>query len=272
MRHRVERQPLGDFGADESASRRNLADGRDELGRRTLLREVSRCARADCPHRILMLLVHAEHEDAQLRPFRLDLLDELDTALPRHRHVEQQHVELERAHTLEHAVSVGGLAHDVEVASGKQQLLQPLAQDLMVIRDDDARHADAIGASAGSRTTMVVPSPGALMIDASPPISDARSRRPKRPSEPGLRGACGEKPTPSSRSEEHTSELQSHVNLVCRLLLEKKKNNIYLKPKFMYINMLSPSTLYPSLLLYYYHSLFRYVMLMRSVTTWILYC
>src|SRR5260370_8983890 len=30
----------------------------------------------------------------------------------------------------------------------------------------------------------------------------------------GLRGA---------RSEEHTSELQSHLNLVCRLLLEKKK-------------------------------------------------
>src|SRR5690242_5316885 len=28
---------------------------------------------------------------------------------------------------------------------------------------------------------------------------------------------------PSKRSEEHTSELQSHVNLVCRLLLEKKK-------------------------------------------------
>src|SRR5690242_8060447 len=28
--------------------------------------------------------------------------------------------------------------------------------------------------------------------------------------------------TDLSRSEEHTSELQSHVNLVCRLLLEKK--------------------------------------------------
>src|SRR5207237_7470786 len=27
----------------------------------------------------------------------------------------------------------------------------------------------------------------------------------------------------STRSEEHTSELQSHLNLVCRLLLEKKK-------------------------------------------------
>src|SRR5262249_61978731 len=29
---------------------------------------------------------------------------------------------------------------------------------------------------------------------------------------------------PPSRSEEHTSELQSLTNLVCRLLLEKKKN------------------------------------------------
>src|SRR5256886_8022771 len=30
-------------------------------------------------------------------------------------------------------------------------------------------------------------------------------------------------PSPESRSEEHTSELQSQSNLVCRLLLEKKK-------------------------------------------------
>src|SRR5438034_5132204 len=30
---------------------------------------------------------------------------------------------------------------------------------------------------------------------------------------------------PDVRSEEHTSELQSHSDLVCRLLLEKKKKN-----------------------------------------------
>src|SRR5690242_21104248 len=30
------------------------------------------------------------------------------------------------------------------------------------------------------------------------------------------------------RSEEHTSELQSHVNLVCRLLLEKKKKTSFI--------------------------------------------
>src|SRR5207237_1796582 len=30
------------------------------------------------------------------------------------------------------------------------------------------------------------------------------------------------------RSEEHTSELQSHLNLVCRLLLEKKKIMVHI--------------------------------------------
>src|SRR5260370_7820160 len=40
-----------------------------------------------------------------------------------------------------------------------------------------------------------------------------------------LRARVGEQ-LPLWRSEEHTSELQSHLNLVCRLLLEKKKNSI----------------------------------------------
>src|SRR2546426_1219909 len=36
--------------------------------------------------------------------------------------------------------------------------------------------------------------------------------------------AGGARQQPKNRSEEHTSELQSPCNLVCRLLLEKKKN------------------------------------------------
>src|SRR5438477_8343431 len=44
----------------------------------------------------------------------------------------------------------------------------------------------------------------------------------------------GRQPGTPHRSEEHTSELQSHVNLVCRLLLEKKNtkynNNCNLPP------------------------------------------
>src|SRR2546430_12499958 len=49
------------------------------------------------------------------------------------------------------------------------------------------------------------------------PVRPARGHRPSRPR---ARGALG-------RSEEHTSELQSQSNLVCRLLLEKKKNKLY---------------------------------------------
>src|SRR5690242_20916487 len=61
-------------------------------------------------------------------------------------------------------------------------------------------------------------------------------------------GTTGESPTLShkeheqvvewcvdQRSEEHTSELQSHVNLVCRLLLEKKKKKINEKEREMQI-------------------------------------
>src|SRR5437762_8423007 len=40
-----------------------------------------------------------------------------------------------------------------------------------------------------------------------------------------FRRAAGHRPG-GRRSEEHTSELQSPMYLVCRLLLEKKKNNI----------------------------------------------
>src|SRR2546422_7571966 len=37
------------------------------------------------------------------------------------------------------------------------------------------------------------------------------------------------------RSEEHTSELQSRLHLVCRLLLEKKKNNAQQQARHEYI-------------------------------------
>src|SRR5690242_21497623 len=56
-----------------------------------------------------------------------------------------------------------------------------------------------------------------------------RSVRPMPHRRPSARGPLHQLRRRSStragqpRSEEHTSELQSHVNLVCRLLLEKKK-------------------------------------------------
>src|SRR2546425_7171009 len=41
------------------------------------------------------------------------------------------------------------------------------------------------------------------------------------------------------RSEEHTSELQSLAYLVCRLLLEKKKNNPFQRPSDRYLDFVT---------------------------------
>src|SRR5438034_3075039 len=57
------------------------------------------------------------------------------------------------------------------------------------------------------------PRPGRGSAAPSPACSSTRAPRPPR----SPRAARPE------RSEEHTSELQSHSDLVCRLLLEKKK-------------------------------------------------
>src|SRR5260370_19265466 len=66
------------------------------------------------------------------------------------------------------------------------------------------------------------------------PLARARARgaqvEPRRGGSEGL--GDGRRPAPAAlrrrrRSEEHTSELQSHLNIVCRLLLEKKKKQMY---------------------------------------------
>src|SRR3989475_8932826 len=63
-----------------------------------------------------------------------------------------------------------------------------------------------------------------------PPPLPERARNPRSTSEkigtPPAR--AGGVPIFSERSEEHTSELQSQSNLVCRLLLEKKKKHTIL--------------------------------------------
>src|SRR3712207_8760970 len=72
-------------------------------------------------------------------------------------------------------------------------------------RCDDAPDAGALG---GER----------LLLQAADRQYLARERQLARHRHPGTDAAAG-------RSEEHTSELQSRQYLVCRLLLEKKKNN-----------------------------------------------
>src|SRR6266487_6549862 len=63
--------------------------------------------------------------------------------------------------------------------------------------------------------------PYTTLFQSRPP----RSARPAGPGSSQAPARAGPASPAPRRSEEHTSELQSPVHLVCRLLLEKKKNN-----------------------------------------------
>src|SRR5262249_59976441 len=62
-------------------------------------------------------------------------------------------------------------------------------------------------------------SSGATLMEGSSPQASVKGRTVT------VKGPFASGETFVQRSEEHTSELQSLTNLVCRLLLEKKKNN-----------------------------------------------
>src|SRR6266487_4430245 len=108
--------------------------------------------------------------------------------------------------------AVGGWLAELE-ASRRALRLRIAAQDRWVAIEDAARFRDALG------TAMPTGVPRAFLEPVEDPVGDlvgrwARTHGPFLPDEPARR----------LRSEEHTSELQSPVHLVCRLLLEKKKN------------------------------------------------
>src|SRR5437867_4626554 len=72
-----------------------------------------------------------------------------------------------------------------------------------------------------------MPAPYAMAAGATPNEMTSASESSSRPIAECTRRERATRPssTSSARSEEHTSELQSPYDLVCRLLLEKKKHN-----------------------------------------------
>src|SRR2546422_4494785 len=76
------------------------------------------------------------------------------------------------------------------------------------------------GGARGARRPRHLP-PGGDAVGAALREGSARRQREQRDRD-AQRARGG-----ATRSEEHTSELQSRLHLVCRLLLEKKKNTVY---------------------------------------------
>src|SRR2546422_3229532 len=89
----------------------------------------------------------------------------------------------------------------------------------------------AVSVASGATGSWSIPSAACsagvtCFWNTGPPLSPSSSHTPPRyavawtsTSSPAYRGGV-------CRSEEHTSELQSRLHLVCRLLLEKKKTNL----------------------------------------------
>src|SRR5439155_9374367 len=70
----------------------NRADRADELLRRAFLVEVPTGSRAKHAHRVLLFWIHRQNQHGHLRPQALELLQQLETGLARHRYIDERAV------------------------------------------------------------------------------------------------------------------------------------------------------------------------------------
>src|SRR5699024_12574013 len=109
--------------------------------------------------------------------------------------------------------------HDIRLLSAPPPIVffysHPAHRDL---HSFPTRRSSDLGLSPKRKGGSVFPAPEGSAARCPSPRQTARKAPPK-----GLAHSFSS--SSSSRSEEHTSELQSRFDLVCRLLLEKKKND-----------------------------------------------
>src|SRR5687768_18418016 len=103
----------------------------------------------------------------------------------------------------------------VEEALVRAERESTLRYNFRVIRRVDVRHTCFFFNATATTEIYTLSLHDALPISARAPAPPPPPRGPPRPA------------ARTSRSEEHTSELQSRLHLVCRLLLEKKKIKAY---------------------------------------------
>src|SRR6266704_4591812 len=106
----------------------------------------------------------------------------------------------------------------VQVATSKPGLEDMIVQVLATgVRRTDLHHVEEPSRTTARRSSAVT-RPRFRPTSADAAYSGSNRSRPER------RYGSTSHPWSKERSEEHTSELQSRFDLVCRLLLEKKKN------------------------------------------------
>ena len=159
----VESQLFGERARHVFPAGVNLANRVGQRAGRMRLREIAVGARLDDALRVVPLGVHAEDQDARRAAHCLETMNRVDDAGPRHRHVEQEHVDVARRAGLEHAVGILGFAHDLDVAVVRDDVLEPLADHRVIVRHHEADQAPSIsvGVATGTCSRTAVPQPPA---------------------------------------------------------------------------------------------------------------
>src|SRR5262249_45049782 len=120
---------------------------------------------------------HGEGDDLARATVALDLADALDAAQARHGQVDHRHVRLELRRELHRGLAILGFGYDLNVAHRLEAQPYALANDRVVIGEQDANHGLATGTLIRTRS----PRGGTGVATKSPTSSRARSRMPNMP-------------------------------------------------------------------------------------------
>ena len=126
--------------ADILAAANHFSDRLDEFCRRALFGKVPGCAGAQHTHGVLVLGVHAQNQYGQAGGFGVQLLEDVEAALVRHRNVEQDHITGLALDDLQGFVTVAGFARHGHSGIFGNDSLQAFAYDSVIINDNDFNH------------------------------------------------------------------------------------------------------------------------------------
>ena len=103
-----------------------------------LFQQVAGRARAHRREEILFVVGAGEHHDLRVGLRVEDLLGRLDAGAAGHAHVHQHDVGRERERLLGRGDAVDRLADDLDVGFGREGLLEPVPEERVIVRDEDA--------------------------------------------------------------------------------------------------------------------------------------
>src|SRR5436190_8848788 len=87
---------------------------------------------------IVALRMDAEYQDSKFRLSILQQLDHLERAWPRHRYIEQQHVDVHCVAPRDRGVSIRGFADNLDIAILRDDVLETLSENLVIVGNHQA--------------------------------------------------------------------------------------------------------------------------------------